>query len=175
MLKHQFQLTKFISLAVVHFLEEYNCKKVTIKWPNDIYVADKKIAGILIENTIKGNLIDNSVIGIGININQTHFDKRHGNAVSLKEIIGVDFDLNEALRLLLNSIEKYYLLLKSSPNRIDKAYLSSLYQLEEIHPYLHNSKKIRGKIIGVSEEGYLLFTDQYSKQMRFDLKEIQFL
>ena len=80
---NQFLLSKFVSLAIVDFLSYY-LENVTIKWPNDIYVGNKKIAGVLIENSLRGAFISSSVVGIGLNVNQTEFSSSIPNPTSLK-------------------------------------------------------------------------------------------
>ena len=86
----QFVLSKIVSLSIVDFLMEMGVKDVKIKWPNDIYCGDKKIAGILIENTISEGKINNCIVGIGLNVNQVNFDSSIQNATSLKLELGFE-------------------------------------------------------------------------------------
>ena len=83
-IRQQFQLTQAISLGVKDCIEHFVPKNVKIKWPNDIYINDKKTCGILIQNTLSGAQISSSIIGIGININQTHFQTNPPNPTSFK-------------------------------------------------------------------------------------------
>ena len=106
----QFLINIFISLSVMDLVSELlPGKNVKIKWPNDIYVDKKKVAGILINNTIKGNSFDYSVIGIGININQEVFKSDASNPVSVKNILGKKIGRELLLARLLGVFEKEYL------------------------------------------------------------------
>lgn len=124
----QFYLSKIISLALLNFLANYT-EKASIKWPNDIYINDKKIAGILIENIIQANKVTKTIIGIGININQTIFDNSIPNPTSLKMITNYSYNLNEVLQLIIDEI---YTMYKSIDNYklIDKLYNKNLFGLK---------------------------------------------
>ncbi len=176
----QFLLNKIISLAVADLMAELldssdKTKEVKIKWPNDIYVGKKKIAGILIENTLRENHIQNAVIGIGININQTAFNNDI-NAVSLKLITNTEFDLMLVISKLCEFIEAGYLQLKGGKAEgIDNAYLQRLYQLDEWHYYNSDNQLFECKIIGVSILGKLQVQVKSGDINEFDLKEIKFM
>jgi len=103
----QFLLSMVISLGICDFLDRYTAP-VSIKWPNDIYVNDDKIAGILIENTIMGGSIEHTIAGIGININQAKFVSDAPNPVSLSILTGTKYDLNLCLNQLLTDLDKRY-------------------------------------------------------------------
>ena len=99
--ENQFLLTQIVSVTMINVLKKYLPEEsLFIKWPNDIYFNDKKIAGILIKNEIKGMMMGTSIIGIGLNVNQTSFDENLPNPISMKMITGNDFDL----KLILNDI-----------------------------------------------------------------------
>ncbi len=106
-LEEQFLLSKAISLGVRDFLLIHT-KEVSIKWPNDIYIGDKKIAGILIENIIMGDKMETSVIGIGININQEIFSDNIPNPTSLKMTEKRDFNIEELTNQLALKIDFWY-------------------------------------------------------------------
>ena len=96
--ENQFILTQIVSVTMINVLKNYLPEEsLFIKWPNDIYFNDKKIAGILIKNEIKGIMMGTSIIGIGLNVNQTSFDDNLPNPISMKMITGKDFDLDELL------------------------------------------------------------------------------
>ena len=96
--ENQFLLTQIVSVTMINVLKNYLPEEsLFIKWPNDIYFNDKKIAGILIKNEIKGIMMGTSIIGIGLNVNQTSFDDNLPNPISMKMITGKDFDLDELL------------------------------------------------------------------------------
>lgn len=169
----QFYLSKMVSLAIKDFLSSY-VNKISIKWPNDIYVRDKKIAGILIENTIQGNIISNSIIGIGININNEQFPENIPNAISLKNILQKSFNLVTLLNdLLIYLNNRYNELLNGNLLLLDKNYLESLYLLNTMHTFSINNQVMKGRIIGVTENGRLLI-ESNGQKFDFGFKEISF-
>ena len=96
--ENQFLLTQMVSVTMINVLKKYLPEEsLFIKWPNDIYFKDKKIAGILIKNEIKGMMMGTSIIGIGLNVNQTSFDENLPNPISMKTITGNDFELETIL------------------------------------------------------------------------------
>lgn len=90
----QFEISEAVALGVADLLDELGIEGVAVKWPNDVYVADRKIAGILIENAIgPGAMISRSIAGIGLNVNQTEFRSPAPNPVSVKQLTGREYDL----------------------------------------------------------------------------------
>lgn len=176
----QFLLNKITSLAVADLMAELiqtsdKTSEIRIKWPNDIYVGTKKIAGILIENTLRENNIQSSIIGIGLNINQTKFNADI-NATSMSLITKKEFDLMQVLEKLSEFIEARYLQLKANKlESIDSAYLQHLYQLNEWHNYTSENQLFEGKIIGISAIGKLQVQLKTNEINEFDLKEIKFV
>ncbi|MCW3083593.1 MAG: biotin--acetyl-CoA-carboxylase ligase [Bacteroidetes bacterium] len=174
----QFLLTKITSLAVADLMAE-NLKNagleanVKVKWPNDIYIDGKKAGGILIENTIRENHIQHSVIGIGLNINQENFGDL--NATSLKKITTKEFELQEIVERLCEFIEARYLQLKANKrDLLHLNYLQRLYQLNEWRKYRANDEVFEGKIVSVSDMGKLQLELHSTEIREFELKEIQF-
>jgi BirA family biotin operon repressor/biotin-[acetyl-CoA-carboxylase] ligase len=159
-IKEQFWLTKVMALAVAEFVSSYLHSvslKVAIKWPNDIYVNDQKIAGILIENILEQSSIRSSVVGIGININQEIFDPSVPNATSLKLLTGSAFELGDCLNRIFIPLEKFYLeLRKGNYEKIDAAYHKILYRRGVLSDLSLNEKAFKGNIKGVSANGSLL-------------------
>mgnify|MGYP003407842988 CR=1 FL=1 len=103
--ENQFILTQIVSVTMINVLKNYLPEEsLSIKWPNDIYFNDKKIAGILIKNEIKGMMMGTSIIGIGLNVNQTSFDENLPNPISMKMITGKDFDLDELLSAISHQL-----------------------------------------------------------------------
>jgi BirA family biotin operon repressor/biotin-[acetyl-CoA-carboxylase] ligase len=152
-----FGLNIAVSLGIFDVLNEYLPQKVKIKWPNDMIVSvnglDKKICGILIENTIKSNVFENSVIGIGLNVNQINF--LESKATSLAKVIGNVVDKNEVLNKLCTAIEHRYLALKRGENlQID--YLKNLYLLNVKAQFKSNDLIFEGIIKTVDEYGRLI-------------------
>ncbi|PKP33792.1 MAG: biotin--[acetyl-CoA-carboxylase] ligase [Bacteroidetes bacterium HGW-Bacteroidetes-17] len=173
----QFILNKMVSLAVAEFVQRYAPKNsVKIKWPNDIYVGEQKIAGILINNFIQGNVLSASILGIGININQKVFTSNAPNPVSLIRFMKEDLDLNQALKLLCDSLNHWYSQMELGLYKsIDKKYISLLYRYEAYHAYLISSKKVVAKITGINEYGRLKLEGKNGEMYDCDLKEVAFV
>lgn len=171
----QFDLTRAISLGIMNALDPLLGDKLKIKWPNDIYYADGKLGGILIENIVQGNQIKNSVIGVGLNINQGSFPLDVPNAVSLKQILHRDYDLKLLLSEICKNIEASYLNLKAGRfELVRKAYLERLYWLNEDKMFKTNGRIFEGAIKGVRDNGLLIVTDG-SGASEYNQKEIEFL
>lgn len=153
----QFVISQIISLAIVDLIKPYvdNPELLKIKWPNDIYYSDKKIAGILIENTLEGSLLKHSFCGIGININQEKFSEDIPNPVSLKLIVNENFDLRKLLLKLILNIESGFSKIKLK-EEIDSQYHDLLLFLNERRRYIYKGKNIEAKIIGTDKFGRLL-------------------
>ena len=174
-IQNQFQISKVISLGVLDFLNDLGLEKVKIKWPNDIYIADKKIAGILIENSVRSNKIYQSIVGIGLNVNQTNFTSYKNSPTSILNEMGKAYlPLNETLNQLLFFIEKRYLLFKADKiELINKDYIKNLYWLNEHRNFKTNKIGFQGTIIGVNSIGKVQL--QVGNSIKeFDLKEIEF-
>ena len=152
--RHQFYLNMAVSLAVLDLLHEQGLEQARVKWPNDLYFEDRKLGGILIENTVTSQSIQHSIVGIGLNVNQLHFGI--GTATSLAAEVGTQLDVKRLVNRLLELLEKRYLELRSG--RIDKLkyeYLQALYRYQEEHGYLIGTEEIQGRIMGVDEDGRL--------------------
>lgn len=178
--EEQFLLTKITSLAAADLMAEIlknagSNVAVKIKWPNDLYVNDQKIGGILIENTIRENNIQYSVIGIGLNINQAAFNNSI-NAASVKTISGKESDLHAIVNRLCEFLEARYLQLRTNKrDHLDFSYLQHLYRLNEWKKYADKNSSFEGKIVGVSASGKLQMELLNGDVKEFDLKEIRFL
>lgn len=171
-----FILNKAISLGVADFVRSNAKEKVSIKWPNDIYVGDKKIAGILIENAIISNKFQHSIIGIGININQTNFITNPPNPTSLKLITKKIFPLNKCLEELCNFLQQRYAQLKQKDySAIVSEYLDTLYQYNQFKKYRIKNKIITAKIIDITDTGVLLLETKEHEKIECSTKEIKFI
>jgi BirA family biotin operon repressor/biotin-[acetyl-CoA-carboxylase] ligase len=171
----QFVLSQAVALGVRSFIGQYCAKPVYVKWPNDIYVENRKIAGILIQNTLSGKNIQSTIVGLGININQTVFNNSIANVTSLKKEIQKDILIQEAIPLLLQAIEQCYMKLKNGQvHLVQQAYLEHLYQYQQWANYQKkDGTVIKARLIGISPQGQLCL--QHQKVEYFDLKEIRFL
>ncbi|CAM1360497.1 BirA family transcriptional regulator, biotin operon repressor / biotin-(acetyl-CoA-carboxylase) ligase [Tenacibaculum sediminilitoris] len=165
-----------VSLSVFEALEAVKLPNLTVKWPNDILSGNKKLGGILIENTLKGSYIVSSIIGIGINVNQDSFPKNLPNASSLKKILGKEFDLDVLLDIILMKLKYYFdLLEKKEYSLLEKNYLKVLYK-KNVPTMFKSSQNIlfMGKIIGVSKSGNLQIELENETIQEFGLKEVSF-
>jgi BirA family biotin operon repressor/biotin-[acetyl-CoA-carboxylase] ligase len=171
---NRFYLSKITSIAVFDVLQTYHVD-FKIKWPNDLIFGKQKIGGILIENTISGAGISQAVIGLGLNINQTKFPEYLPDAVSLKNIINRELNLDDVLERIINSFKKYYLLLKNNCLlEIDRRYYSNLFRLNVWADYRDSQGTFRGKIRGTNPDGRLLVLTETGEIKKYDFKEIVF-
>ena len=171
---HAFDLSICVALALSDSLNKLR-SGFKIKWPNDIYFEDKKIAGILIENQMSRFKYQNAVVGIGLNVNQLHFDDL-SNAISLKQIIGIEFPLVKVMEHICESLEARYLMLRSGYFKVlKKAYMSNLYGLNQLQYFMVHNKKWNGKIINVLRNGLLQIELEDGEIRDYDIKEIKFL
>jgi BirA family biotin operon repressor/biotin-[acetyl-CoA-carboxylase] ligase len=170
-----FQISRWVSLSILNYLSSKGLKNTSIKWPNDIYVDDEKIAGILIQNGIQGQYLSKSMIGIGLNLNQEIFTSDAPNPISLKNILKNDFDVLEELSNLIEKLYQCYHLLYKNPQKLVRNYHSNMYQLNSWENYQTNRGVEKGKIVGVDEFGRLSVEFENNQISSFDLKEIRFL
>lgn len=169
----QFILSQCVSLGIQKVLRNY-CEHVTIKWPNDIYVNKKKIAGILIENILSGNKISSSIIGIGLNINQEKFDISIPNPTSLKICTGKFFDTQQILRECLLSIFEIYTSMPQNNTEIHDNYMKVLYKKGIKSKFQDNTGIFKGTIISVDETGKISIVDEQNNVRSYYFKEIEF-
>lgn len=170
----QFLLSKAVSLGILRYFLEKNIQ-AKIKWPNDIYVSDKKIAGILIENSILDSKISNSIVGIGLNVNQEKFDFSDKIPISLFQITQKKYDLNTELNLLLKAIFEFYDFLKQNNNdEISNMYFSNLYKNGEFLKYKTPSENyFYAKIHSIDAFGRLVLQTENNDILSFSFKEIE--
>lgn len=174
-IRRQFMISKVVTLGIYNALSKY-VDNLKIKWPNDIYAGNKKLGGILIENSIMYSSIKNSVIGIGINVNQTVFLSNAPNPVSLMTLTNTQYDCELVLSDILAGIDLYYSLLKKyEDERIDQEFTTVLYRRNENHLFLSEQGEFEGEIIGVNEIGQLLIRKQNGEILDFHFKEVEFL
>jgi BirA family biotin operon repressor/biotin-[acetyl-CoA-carboxylase] ligase len=173
----QFVLNKSISLGICDFVRaELPQSEITIKWPNDIYIGNNKSCGILIQNSVIGNRLDYVVVGIGLNVNQTIFTSDAPNPVSLKMISGKDYNLDELLHKLLNSIfEKYTEAKPETSRKIENDYRKKLYRLMEWHEYILKGTETIARITGTNSFGQLELETENGQVFTCDLKEVKFI
>lgn len=153
----QFALNQAVSLAVVALIEDLAGVSSQIKWPNDILVNEKKIAGILIENNLRGNVLISTIAGIGLNINQLVFRNYSYAAVSLSSLSGKTYELKECCDLLFSKLDKFYESLRMGDyENMHDQYISHLFRLNEPAMFEINGKPAEAIIRGVRNEGDLV-------------------
>lgn len=161
----QFDISIAISLAICEALDRY-IGDLSIKWPNDIYWRNGKIAGILIEHTLQGSVIKKSIIGVGLNVNQRVFHSDAPNPVSLWQICKHETDCKQLLYDILHAFEKYL----GKDNR--EQYLGMLYRRHGFYPYCDQDGAFMAEFVTVESDGHLLLCDDEGRERRYAFKEV---
>ena len=176
----QFILSEITALAVTDFLSSHGIK-ASIKWPNDIYIADRKVCGILIENSIRGEWLSSSIIGIGLNVNQRNFDVNLPNPTSMLLENGnvMPFDIKICLEELMDIFSCYSESVKNIQNRgkIRERYLELLWRKDSWHQYLdiRSGEMFSGRIRDISGIGHLIIENKEGELNEFAFKEIAYI
>lgn len=172
----QFVISQFISLAIKDVLDNFT-DSVTIKWPNDIYWRDKKIAGILIENQIIGDKLNNSIIGIGLNINQTKFYSDAPNPISLSQINQQNYDIDDIMHEIRKRILFYYNLLDdwAGFDIIRDRYMKSLFRKDGEYLFEDNSGVFKASINDIKDTGVLSLKLKSGEIRQYSFKEVRFV
>jgi BirA family biotin operon repressor/biotin-[acetyl-CoA-carboxylase] ligase len=174
----QFCISEAIALAVVKSLkeivaDELVAKDFSVKWPNDIYWKNKKIAGILIENELFGSTIRDCIVGVGININQQNFISDAPNPVSLYNILGVSTNVEEVLDAIIKQFVANVSMIENGQTALlHKEYMDSLFRRKGIYPYRDCSSEFMATINDVREDGRLILTDSDDKERIYEFKEV---
>ena len=173
---NQFLISKAISLGITDYLESYT-DQVSIKWPNDIFVGEKKICGILIENDLVGKQMKASLVGIGLNINQRKFPKRLPNPVSLSQITGKKHSLKTEFNKLLDYLNERYFMLTSNrgAGKINNDYHEKLFRINEKCRFKKGEEEFICRIIGANDYGQLILEDEHGTTKDFNFKEVEFV
>ena len=171
----QFLLSEVVALAVVDALRYYGVG-ARIKWTNDIYVGDRKLAGILIEHKLSGVNISRTIAGIGLNVNQLEFSADLPNPVSMRQITRLELDCREVLeRVAEKLMERYEMLRRGEEQQLQADYHELLYRRDALHWYfLPDGKAFRGTIRGVEPSGALIVENEKGEQRSYLFKEIEF-
>lgn len=165
-------LNMVTSLAVLSGISTLS-DQVTIKWPNDILVGTKKIAGILIENQFRGEQISSSILGIGVNINQVEFGPGL-NATSLKVLTEKDYSIDQIFESIYGHLDFYLnILMEQNFGLLSKLYRERLFGLEQERFFSDSSGRFSGIIKGVDEDGLLMILRKEGLK-KYDLKEVRF-
>ena len=174
--ERQFLLSEAVPLGIIEVLDTLlPSEKLSIKWPNDIYFENRKLAGILINSTIKANMMDISIIGIGLNVNQMKFQDWPTHPISLKMVTGKEYDLKPLLEQIAERILIKVQQLQSTPTSIEKDYLKRLFRYRTWADYEVEGKVLRLFMTGIDSFGRLQLLDTENKTYCFDIKEIRFI
>ena len=171
-LNDQFKLNAIISLSIAELVSIYTDNKVYVKWPNDIIVCNNKIAGVIVENTVRKNIIKSSVIGIGVNINQKKFQKFNPDATSLSILNNKKYEIDEVKKRLLELIEINY---KNFDPKFLIQYNNILFRKNKYTKFVTGENIFRAKIQSVQYDGSVIMKDETGKSKKFKVNDIKYL
>jgi len=168
--KDQYIISMAVAETIHRYLSGVTDAAVSIKWPNDIYVGDFKIAGILIENSLSGEHIRDCIIGIGLNVNQQHFVSDAPNPVSLCQLLGHEVDrealLHDILRRFCDNLTHW--------ESLHDTYCALLYRREGFHRYEDQNGILEAKLVTVTPNGRLVLEEHNGQQRSYAFKEVKF-
>lgn len=172
----QFSVSEVVALSLVDMLAEYGIV-AKIKWTNDIYVGDKKLVGILIEHSLASTTLRRTIVGVGINVNQTEFDSSIPNPVSMAQLLGKQINAEDVLKCFVSHLQRNYELLREGAKAaLHERYNSLLYRKEEWHTYaLPSGEKFSGAIRGTKPSGALAVENESGEIKDYLFKEIEFV
>ncbi|NLE34752.1 MAG: biotin--[acetyl-CoA-carboxylase] ligase [Bacteroidales bacterium] len=171
----QFVISRMVSLAV-HDLVSLHTTEARIKWPNDIYAGNDKIAGILIENSIMGETLGTSIAGIGLNVNQTVFRSDAPNPVSLKQITGRDHDLEAITGELISFLDKRYkMVIRGDVSMLEEEYHALLFRAGAWHKFSDCEGIFEGMIERVMPDGMLSVRKRNNVTRQYAFREIDYI
>lgn len=176
-IQSQFLLSQFVSLGIVDYLtQEVGMSDITVKWPNDIYWKNKKIAGVLIENLLLGTSISHTIVGVGLNVNQKKFLSDAPNPVSMSNATKRVFNLDVELAKLVNCIKaRYVQLIKGDFSSLRAQYFKSLYRADNYYYYEDEKGSFAAKIESVAEDGILTLRLVDGELRQYAFKEVSFI
>ena len=162
----------FLNIAVGVAILRVIGEDFTIKWPNDIYWQDKKLAGILLENAMVGSQIKYSIAGIGLNVNQTVFVSNAPNPVSLKQITGREYDIDQLMNGLLEAVKS---VLNEPEEVIWTEYKAHLYRKEGYWPFEDQNETFEARIEDILPTGEIVLRDKNNKKRVYHFKQIRYV
>ena len=172
--KNLYFLNIAVSVAILRTMKGYGLSvtEVAIKWPNDIYWKDKKLAGILLENAIIGNEVKYAIGGIGLNVNQTEFTSDAPNPVSLKQISGKEYAIDQFMQDLLEAI---HTILNEPEEAIWSYYKAHLYRRDGYWPFADQNSTFEAQIEDVLPSGEIVLKDPEGKERIYHFKQIRYV
>lgn len=173
--QEQFYISQIVSLAIKEALSLYT-DGITIKWPNDIYWHEKKICGILIEHNLMDSYLEQSIIGVGLNVNQLTFRSNAPNPVSLRQITGEVSDRTSLLSKIMEFLHIYYNLLTDQKKEWIRAkYQKALFRQEGFHSFQDAAGVFQAKLVEVGCDGKLTLQTPNNECRSYYFKEVQFV
>jgi BirA family biotin operon repressor/biotin-[acetyl-CoA-carboxylase] ligase len=170
-----YKLTMKYSLVLVQFLRQYIGIDCSVKWPNDIYVGNNKLAGILIQNLISGRNIQYSIFGLGLNVNSLDFPENIPNPISLAQIKGHSYPLLELQYKLSDYLSKH-LVFDESLTKIKSEYLKTLYRYNIVSEFEDlNADRFKAKIIDVLDNGHLVVEKEKGTRNSYNFGDIRYI
>ena len=172
----QFVISEAVALGITDYLSACGIT-ASIKWPNDIYAGDRKICGILIENSVSANYIKTCIAGIGLNVNQNIFPEDLPNPVSMAMLTHRVYTLEDELGKLIEYIFLRLADIYSDADKLEKDYLRHLYRKDEVHKYIdkRSGVKFDGIIRGINESAQLIIEDTEGRFINFYFKEVEYI
>lgn len=175
-----FPLSEAVALAVVRVLDRLMPdlgEVIAVKWPNDIYVGDRKIAGILIENSLSGRLIGRSIAGIGVNVNQQEFLSDAPNPVSVRNLTGREYAVPLVASLLLGSLDEMLRMMREEPDALHSLYMSRLWRGRGSHMFLDvvSGERFEAAVESVAPSGFITLRETGGDRRTYAFKEIQWV
>lgn len=171
----QFYRSKCIALGIKSLIDSLAVSDCSIKWPNDILIGDKKIAGILIENSIEGTFVKSSIIGVGLNVNQEKFEHFDREATSLKKCTNQSFDCIQVLKDLLAHFKNWEEKLASGNfQAIDSAYQKALYGFGKTLNFKQENRLFKAEIINCNQRGELILLEE-GIEKAYQMHQLQFI
>lgn len=174
-IQKQFRITQMVATAITDVLCDL-VPEISIKWPNDIYAGDKKIAGVLIENSLFGSSISTTIVGIGLNVNQVIFSSNAPNPTSLSLLTEVTYDLDVLfLQIRQAMIFRYLQWIEHGIRLIKKDYFKRLYRNNGYYLFIDEKGRFKAKIDNIEDSGHLLLIDISGNRRSYAFKEVSFV
>lgn len=170
----QFFISEAIALAVAETLDS-EMDSVSVKWPNDIYWQDKKMAGILIENNLSGSHLKDCVIGVGLNVNQKVFRSNAPNPVSMFNITGAEHNIKRVLETILENFRRNFYDGLTGRAGLHARYMERLFRFGVQATYHDATGVFSGCISSVEPDGHLHITSPDGRDRRYAFKEVQYI
>ena len=173
--RQQFLLSQAIALSVFDTFRRF-VRRFSIKWPNDIYWRDRKVGGILIENDLAGEYIAQSIIGVGLNINQTEFRSDAPNPASILQVCGMHCKRRHVLEHILKHFEAYYRLLQQGKMGVVREhYREALFRKNGFHTYRDEQGEFSARLHHVEDDGHLILEDSTGRLRTYAFKELTYV